>query len=316
MCPEEAFPEEATVVTAFDQAYHYFGAENQRVIVEEVEFPDFADWNQVGLYLELECPESGLCDHWDRTGSLQLVLNPEAPSEDWEHLEIMRHITPYRIGMCQYADVTPLASLLTGTQTLASYIDTWVGPGHVDGDGWRITFRFVFYPGEPRQADQVLNVWGRRSITLGFLDPEHNLDSQIDPVPVLIPADATRVEARLTTTGHAFGNTDNCAEFCPLWQDLLVNDQMRSILPWRTDCEHNPVRPQQGTSQYDRNGWCPGAIVVGHTIDISDLVVPGEEAVIDFDVRTFPEGEEYENTDPADYDPYEWISLHLFVYTD
>jgi len=315
-CPEAEFPEEATVVTAFDRADHYFGAEDHRVIVEEVEFPSQSEWNQVGLYLQLECPSSGLCDHWDRTGSLELVLNPEAPSEEWEYLEIMRHITPYRIGMCEYVDVTALASLLTGTRTLASFIDTWVGPGHSDGDGWRITFRFVFYPGEPRQADQVLNVWGRRSITLGYLDPEHNLDSQIDPVPVLIPADATRVEARLTTTGHAFGNSDNCAEFCPLWQDLVVGDQVRSILPWRTDCEYNPVGPQQGTFQYDRNGWCPGAIVVGHTIDITDLVVPGEEALIDFNVRTFPEGEEYHNTIPADYDPYEWISLHLFVYTE
>ena len=34
---------------------------------------------------------------------------------------------------------------------------------------------------------------------------------------------------------------------------------------------------------------------------------------IDFDIRTF-DGAEYENTDPAGYDPLEWVSLQLYVY--
>jgi hypothetical protein len=313
LCPSGDFPDEATVVRAFDRAYHYFGAENHRRIVQEVDFPEGGEWNQVGLYLHLECPEGGLCDDWDRTGSLQLVLNPEDPEEDWEYLEIMRHITPYRIEMCEYVDVTPLASLLAGRRTLESWIDTWVGPGHASGEGWRITYDFVFYPGTPRVADEVVNIWGRRSITLGYLDPERNLDAQIDPVDVFIPADISRVEARLIATGHAFGNTDNCAEFCILRQDVEVNGSVTSVLPWRTDCEHNPHSPQFGTWTYDRNGWCPGAIVPGHTVDITRDVVAGADNAFDFDVRT-RDGQEYENTDPADADPYEWISLQLYLY--
>lgn len=312
-CPDEPIPDDATVVRAFDRAWHWFGAEDHRSIVQEVEFPESGSWNQIGLRLHLECPDSGLCDHWDRTGSLQLVLNPEDPPEQWQYLELMRHITPYRVGMCQYVDVTALAPLLSGRRTLVSWIDTWVGPGHANGDGWAISFDFVFYPGDERGADEVVNIWGRRSIILGEVDPEHNVDSQIDPVEVAIPADATRVEARLTTTGHSFGNTDNCAEFCILRQDLSVGGERRSVVPWRTDCEHNPVRGQQGTWSYDRNGWCPGAIVVGDTVDITDLVTPGATATIDFDIRTF-EGEEYENTSPGDLAPLEWISLQLYVW--
>jgi hypothetical protein len=178
-----------------------------------------------------------------------------------------------------------------------------------------VTWDFVFYPGEDRTPDEVINIWGRRSITLGFLDPDSNVDSQIDPVDVMIPSDASRVDARLITTGHAFGNTDNCAEFCVLRQDLYVNDERRSVIPWRTDCEHNAVYGQAGTWLYDRNGWCPGAITVGQTIDVTDLINAGESNVIDFDIRT-AEGEEYENTDPADYNPLEWISLQLYVYRD
>ena len=167
-CPDEPVPPEATVVRAFDRDLHWFGAENHRSIIREVDFPTTGEWNQVGLRLDLECPENGLCDHWDRTGSLQLVLNPDDPEDEWQYLEIMRHITPYRVGMCQYVDLTPLAPMLRGRQTLVSWIDTWVGPGHSDGEGWRITWDFVFYPGNDRTPDDVVNIWGRRSIEVAI----------------------------------------------------------------------------------------------------------------------------------------------------
>jgi hypothetical protein len=268
------------------------------------------------LRLDLECPENGLCDHWDRTGSLQLVLNPDDPEDEWEYLEIMRHITPYRVGMCEYVDITPLAPLLAGRQTLVSWIDTWVGPGHSDGEGWRITWDFVFYPGNDRTPDEVVNIWGRRNIEVGNLDPDRTVDAQTEPVDVPIPEDATRVEARLITTGHSFGNSENCAEFCVMRQDLYLDDERRSVLPWRTDCEHNPVANQQGTWRYDRNGWCPGAITIGQTIDVTDMVTPGETAVLDFDIR-MADGSEYENTNPGGgLTPIEWVSLQLYIYRD
>ena len=55
-CPDEPVPEEATVVRAFDRDLHWFGSENHRSITREVDFPAAAEWNQVGLRLELECP--------------------------------------------------------------------------------------------------------------------------------------------------------------------------------------------------------------------------------------------------------------------
>jgi hypothetical protein len=315
-CSDEPIAEEATVVRAFDRSYHWWGAENHRSIVEEVDFPDPQDWNQVGLRFHLECPQNGLCDHWDRTGSLQLVLNPDDPEEDWEYLEVMRHITPYRVGMCQYVDITALAPMLTGRRTLVSWIDTWVGPGHSDGEGWRITFDFVFYPGEDRTPDEVVNIWGLRSIEVGNLDPERTVDAQTEPVAVTIPADASRVEARLITTGHSFGNSENCAEFCVMRQDLYLDGERRSVVPWRTDCEYNPVNGQQGTWLYDRNGWCPGAITIGSTIDITDMVTPGETATLDFDIR-MADGSEYENTNPGGgLTPIEWVSLQLYIYRE
>ncbi len=313
LCPSDPLPEDATVVTAFDGTYQYFGGEDRRTVEAVANFPESTDWVQVGLWLELECPESGLCDHWDRSGSVQLVLNPEAERESWEYLELVRHITPYRIGMCQYIDVTPMASLLVGERTLASFIDTWVGPGHSNGDGWNVTVRFVFYPGPRQGADDVINIWGRRSITVGEIEDDRNVDSQIDPVTVSIPSDASRVEAHLTTTGHSFGNTLNCAEFCAMRQDVIVNGTIFSVDPWRSDCAHNPVSPQYGTWEFDRNGWCPGAIVVGQTIDVTEAVTPGAENLIDFDIL-LAMGREYDNVSPVDLLPHELVALRLYVY--
>jgi len=273
-CPNEPSPAEATVVRTFDRAYHYFGDEDHRTIVGEFDFPETDDWNQIGLRINLECPQSGDCDDWDRTGSLQLVLNPDDPEDQWEYLELARYITPYHMAMCEYIDVTALAPVLTGRRTLVSWIDTWVGPGNASGEGWRITYDFVFYPGERRTPVEVRNIWGRRTVTVG--NPEGNpIEDQVVPVPLDIPADVTRVEARLITTGHAFVNGENCAEFCPLRQDVYVDGELLSVLPWRTDCEYNPHSPQAGTWTYDRNGWCPGAVVVGDTLDLTGLVTPG-----------------------------------------
>ena len=313
LCPEEEFPEGATIVTAFDQTYQYFGDEDKRTVESIVDFPEPADWAQVGMWFNLECPESGLCDHWDRAGSVQLVLNPQDDPGEWQQIELFRHMTPYKIEMCQYIDVTPMADLLTGQQTLTSFIDTWVGPGHSNGEGWRVSVNFVFYPGANEGADEIINIWGRRNINVGDTDPAANVDSQIDPVTVSIPADATKVEAHITATGHGFGFTSNCAEFCQMRQDVMVNGTVHSVNPWRDDCAQNPISPQYGTWEYNRNGWCPGAIQIGDNIDITDSINVGADNTIDFDIL-MSDGTEYDNISTADGTPYEIIALRLYVY--
>ena len=306
-----SYADGTTVVTAFEQADQYFGDENLRDISAEVEFPETGDWAQIGMFFRLECPESGLCDHWDRTGSVQLVKNAGTDSE--ERVEILRHITPYRLGMSNYVDVTELAPLLKGTQTITSFIDTWVGPGHNQGEGWRVTMRFVFYPGPPAAPDEIINVWGRRNITVGQSAEGETVPDQIEPVSFFIPEDASRVVAHLTTTGHSFGNTLNCAEFCQMRHDVIINDDVFSTNPWRDDCDVNPVSPQFGTWEYGRNGWCPGAVSVGDKIDITDAVTKGADNVLDFNIL-LASGAVYENFSPVDLLPTTATSLKLYVY--
>lgn len=312
-CTDAPLPPEVMVVDAFVGADQYFGAENLRQIEVDADFPATGNWAQIGLEFKLECPKNGLCDHWDRTGSLELVVNPEDSDGEPTVVEVARHITPYRTGMCQYVDVTLLAPVLKGKQTLRSWIDTWVGPGHAQGEGWRVSARFVFYPGEADPPDQVLNVFARRGVTVGEIELDKNVDSQVEPFTFVAPPTVRGVIAHLTTTGHSFGNSLNCAEFCEMRHDIIINSTTYSVNPWRPDCAENPVSPQAGTWQYARNGWCPGAIAVGQQLDVTSAIVAGEENTIDFDIL-LKSGIEYDNVTPVDLLPTTQMSLKLYIF--
>ncbi len=317
-CPDrDAMPEEVQWTTILDSEDSFFGnlpddiegAPNRRDIEAVANLPT-GDWKQVGLWLQLDCPDSGLCDHWDRAASLQVSLDPDADVPEW--VEVSRYITPYRMGMCQFIDVTPMANLLQGRMRFRNWIDTWVNPGHAQGEGWKVTAELAYWPGPPAGA-RVNNIWGRRSITVGEVEDDTNVDSQITPVQLSFSADAERVEAHLITTGHSFGNSGNCAKFCEMQHIVSIDGQDFGANPWRPDCDQNPVSPQSGTWEYARNGWCPGATSVGHILDITDAVTAGEPQELDFDIL-LANGFEYDNVSPVDLLPYTFVSLKLYTY--
>jgi hypothetical protein len=317
-CPQfDDFSPDIEWVDVFDGEDSFFGnlsddpagTPNRRDIDSVANLPT-GDWKQVGLWFQLECPDNGLCDHWDRAGSLQVATDPDDEDPTW--VEVSRYITPYRTGMCQFIDVSSMASLLQGRMRFRNWIDTWVNPGHSDGEGWKVTAKLGYWPGPPTGA-QVSNIWGRRSITVGEIEFDVDVDSQTVPVQFSVPGGATRVEAHLITTGHSFGNSANCAEFCEMQHVLQIGDQEFSTNPWRDDCDQNPVSPQQGTWEYPRNGWCPGATSVGHVIDITDAITPGEPQELDFDIL-LANGFEYDNVSPVNLLPYTFVSLKLYTW--
>ncbi len=310
-CPDEVFEEQGfgadvVEVEALSSVHQYFGDDDRRTVEEVVEFPE-GEWAQIGLVWELDCPEGEVCDHWDRAGSLAIA------GEDGEKaVEVLRHITPYRMGMCQFVEVTELADVLEGEQRVRSFVDTWVGPGHQEGAGWEVSARFVFFPGVDDRPREVINIWDEHRITVGELEEGEDVASQVEPVAFELEEGFERVEAHLTTTGHSFGNSLNCAEFCEMRHDLEVNGQVHSTLPWRSDCADNPVSPQAGTWQHNRNGWCPGAVSLGDRLDITEDVAAGENE-LDFDIR-LANGEVYDNQSPADLLPFTRVALKLYVY--
>jgi len=279
---------EDTTVVAFEGAHVFFtGRQNMRELDVDVEFPaaELA-YTSAMLTLGLSCPE-GSCDWWDRKGSLGIVEN--AGTEDERVLEIARFVTPYRVGGTWQLDVTALRPLLSGTRTLRVYIDTWVGPGHANGNGWLVDAQFDLVGGIPPElAVDVLPLWPLSEVTVG--DPGAPIAEQLAAAEADIPATASRVELWSVITGHGQGNLDNCAEFCPLLHgyDLGVTSAQQTI--WRDDCADNPVSNQQGTWSLPRAGWCPGDIVVPWVEDLTAGVVPGESVSVLYDVQG------YENT--------------------
>ena len=75
----------------------------------------------------------------------------------------------------------------------------------------------------------------------------------------------------------------------------------------------NPVSPQYGTWEHDRNGWCPGAVVVGDILDITDKITTGEDNVFDYDIL-LQNGVSYNNLSPVDLLPYTIVSAHIYIY--
>jgi hypothetical protein len=281
-CTDDDVPGDATLVTAFDQADQYFGDDDLRTIESELSFPE-GEWERIEMRIDLDCPTDGDCDNWDRFANVMLVLDSGGPEE--RSLELARYITAYDVGMCILADVTGFGPLMSGDAAVRSFIDTWVGPDEpVHGHGWRTSIDFIFHPGSPPddRPSSVAPLWSYRSVVVG--DPQQPLADQAPPAAVEIPADATRVELRVVSTGHGQGNADNCAEFCHLQPVVSWGDQLVSYDPWRYDCGDNPIGPlQSGTWAYGRSGWCPGAYVLPEVFDITEQTTPGQQVTFELD---------------------------------
>jgi hypothetical protein len=273
-----------------------------REIMVPVDFPE-GDWTNIELIFTAD---SRLCtrdespfkcggppwnpcgDPWDRTASVYLVL--DSCIEDVTNcyakrgnLELIRTITPFGtdadppegsgvIGPAVWTyDITPYASLLTGTKYVGAFIGAWVSPG------WYVTVDFHFSEAEvsPKPpAAGVAQVWFRDG------------GNSSTPTTVTIPAEATEVVARWFITGHGGVLDENCAclaegrpcdEFCSKPIGFFVDSAMKTrITPYRDDCSplgENVCGP--GTCQdwnacgcpsctYNRSGWCPGLIACHH----------------------------------------------------
>lgn len=294
-CTANDEPAEATVVTAFDLADQYFNPEDRRTIEAQVEFPS-GSWERIDMIVDLSCPADGDCDNWDRFANVMLVEDPGGSEE--ELLELERYMTPYNIGMCMRTDVTRFAPRLTGTKTIRSFIDTWVGPNEPShGHGWRTTVKFVFHPGTPQPETvpgSLFALWPFDTAEIG--NPDAPFAEAMGSKTVSVPAGTTRAELRIVSTGHGQGNRANCAEFCRMTHELTVNGTPFTFDPWRSDCADNPIGPKQaGTWKFNRAGWCPGAYALPEVIDVTSAIQPGQDVTVTYDTYSETMGA-YENT--------------------
>jgi hypothetical protein len=280
-------PGQNQAVRAMQGVQIYFtGSENRRQVEQPVTFPPASEtFSSINLHFALSCP-AGSCDPWDRVGSYGLVL--ANGSESPTYVELSRFITPYGVGAEWDVDVTDLRPLLTGEQTSRVFIDTWVGPGSGFGNGWSVTATFEFVGGTPaREVLAAIPVWqgANENRRLVYGDPARSIPSQLPDATVALPEGTTSAALRTFITGHGQGNADNCAEFCPRDHTFLVNAVPYTENIWRDDCRTTAAPNQQGSWQYARAGWCPGAKTYDWTIDLGAISEP--TLTVGYDVQAF-----------------------------
>lgn len=304
---DSAPPEgEDTVVTVFEDEHVYFGDEDRRQIDVLVQLPEAGPtYEAITGRFDLDCPEGMVCDHWDRYASFGLVL--DAGTEEEQYLELDRFITPYRTGFDWESDLTDLRPLLQGEVVFRIFIDTWVGPGHSDGEGWSFDAALEFSGGPPPSPEPlaVLPIWPHLSWSAGLED--NPVEDQVVPQTLELPPEASTVVLRSFITGHGWNNSQNCAEFCPKWHYYSVGGEEFGREVWRDDCEYTVTdEVQAGTWEYDRAGWCPGAQVHPWDTDVSEMV-SGDSVDISYRLQS------YEWAGDGDQ-PYYYMSGVLLVY--
>ncbi|RMG95624.1 MAG: hypothetical protein D6705_13265 [Deltaproteobacteria bacterium] len=276
-------------IPAFSAEHVYFlPDDNRRQVDVEVEFPESdLSYETVTLSVDLTCPNGDACDWWDRLGWIGIVEN--AGTDDERIVELARFVTPYRIGAAWSFDLTMLRPLLAGPRTIRLFIDTWVGPGHANGEGWVVDATFAFRGGVPDPLPVwVLPVWHQTTFESG--NPAAPYTDHVPPADVALPEPADVVLLQSLITGHGQGNAENCAEFCQKTHGFLVGDLPVQRVVWRDDCDQTPAQPQQGTWTYPRAGWCPGAEVRPWVEDVTAGVAADGTASIVYAMS------DYENT--------------------
>ena len=277
-----AMPGVDATVTAFDKTFLYFGGgDNFRDVDADATFPATGAYSSIILHLALTCP-GGKCDPWDRYGTLGLVTTKGATPDKDVVVELARFITPYGVGASWDYDVTDLRPLLTGAVTLHAFIDTWVGTK--TSGGWALTTSFEMKGGVPAKLPiAVVPVF--LPVDFAYGDPAKPTSMSVPPADLTLPA-ASSYALRTFITGHGQGNLSNCAEFCPKNHTLTVGTTAHKQKIWRTDCATTAAPGQQGSYQYSRAGWCPGADVKSWDVDIT-ADVSGGKATIAYDVDSY-----------------------------
>lgn len=247
-------------VTTMDDVVIQFGGTNSRNYTGTYTLPQHVgSYNKLMGYLKIECP-NGDCDDWDRRANIDV----RGPDGNW--IQIIRYITPYGIACNHELDLTDYAALLQGEIEFTMFIDTW-GTG-----GWQITLDLEYQQGTPTYLySQVDEIWD------GAYDLGNPSDMQpVEVVSYTYPAGALSSHLRLSTTGHGWGNNNsqNAAEFYEATNFIDINGSQYYTQDLWNNCNPNPdnCNNQFGTWQFNRAGWCPGAIAVPNIVDFTSEI--------------------------------------------
>lgn len=181
--------------------------------------------------------------------------------------ELMRLITPYasdkddKWNYVYWADITDFSSILHDSAEIRSFYSGY-------SDGFAVTLDFIFIEGTPaREAYKIENLWNA-SYTFG--STTNPINNAIVAKNILLDSSASSFKLRFTPTGHGSDQGENCAEFCPKFYYVkLDNNTVYSQQIWNDQCGENALYPQTGTWIYNRANWCPGAYVPAYEIELN-----------------------------------------------
>ncbi len=265
---------DAVRVPAMQSVPVYFkGDDNRREQIVEAALPaSSSEFGRLTLLFKLSCP-SNSCDRWDRLGSFGLMqAGPDGASS---YLELLRFVTPYAIGANWSFDLSDFLPLLQGRQKFKVFIDTWVGPGHPQGNGWLVDAELVYEEAKDRpRAAYVQPLLSLEDVVYG--DPLRSSERKAEALPLIGYSSA---KLYTVITGHGQGNAENCAEFCPKTHTVNLGTARFDKRVWRDNCATTVDPNQKGSWRYPRAGWCPGDKVEPWTVDITEALLAGQTQV-------------------------------------
>jgi hypothetical protein len=215
--------------------------------------------------------------------------------------EIGRWITTYHREGRYVHDASPLLPMLAegGTTKFRFYAN---GPYELTAD-LRLS-----NSGEDVRPEEMIYLFAGGDLAGGTYNER-------DPVTVMVPSDAARVELVTVTTGHGMASPGNCAEFCDIHHEYTFNDDTTLVLdqPWVGDnfgCQaqipEGTVPNQYGTWWYGRGGWCPGKQVDVERNDVTAQLKLGQDNTITYQAM-------YQGEDAGGGDNWQHIILNSWL---
>lgn len=202
-----------------------------------------------------------------------------------EPIELARYITPYGNNLnaawnnTWEFDVTDYQLLLHDSVEIRAFYSGW-------SDGFTITLDYEMIEGTPPRTPQRVTTLLSGYYPYG--NPSNSIENYLVPKTVFIGPNEVSSNVKFDITGHGFGGTEDCSEFCPKMYYMKFDGITRySRLVWRDKCGLNPLYPQPGTWLYDRANWCPGEAVHVYDNEMTSYVNPGDSVTIDVDMQTY-----------------------------